>query len=77
MARPRGNRKDARTSVSFETGEYAQLCSLAARRDVSVAWLIRQAVHDLIHRDRDAAENPELPLVKRHASERGVNHERQ
>jgi predicted DNA-binding ribbon-helix-helix protein len=71
MARPRGNRKEARTSVSFDAGEYAQLCSLAARRDVSVAWLIRQAVHDLIRQDRDAVENPELPLVKRHSPQRG------
>lgn len=72
MARPRGNRKEARTSVSFDAGEYADLCSLAARRDVSVAWLIRQAVHDLIRRERDVAQNPELPLLKRHASQRGM-----
>lgn len=66
MARPRGQRKEARLSVSFDASDYAQLRALAARRDVSVAWLIRHAVHELIGRDRAATENPELPLVRRH-----------
>jgi hypothetical protein len=70
MARPRGNRKEARTSVSFDVGEYAQLCTLAERRDVSVAWLIRQAVHELIRKERDVSDNPELPLVKRSSYQR-------
>ncbi len=70
MARPQGNRKDARLSVSFEPTDYAQLTALAARRDVSVAWLIRHAVHELIGRERDATENPELPLVRRQSAPR-------
>jgi predicted DNA-binding ribbon-helix-helix protein len=64
MARPKGIRKDARLSVSFDSADYAELNALAARRDVSVAWLIRSAVHDLITRERDIRENPELPLVR-------------
>jgi hypothetical protein len=72
MARPRGNRKEARTSVSFDAGEYAQLCTLAARRDVSVAWLIRHAVHELIRSERDAAQNPELPLLRTRVQSRGA-----
>ena len=72
MARPRGNRKEARLSVSFDAQDYAQLSALAARRDVSVAWLVRHAVHDLISHERDAAENPELPLVRRQTPQRGA-----
>ncbi len=67
MARPKGQRKEARLSVSFDASDYAHLCALAARRDVSVAWLIRHAVHELIGRDSAVAENPELPLVRRYA----------
>lgn len=65
MARPRGNRKEARVSVSFEGGDYAALQALARRDDVSVAWMVRRAVHDLIAREREIADNPELPLVRR------------
>lgn len=72
MARPRGNRKEARISVSFDAGEYAQLCKLAGQRDVSVAWLVRQAVHDFIRQEKDVAENPELPLPRRIVTHRGV-----
>jgi len=71
MARPKGPRKEARLSVSFDAGDYAQLRALAARRDVSVAWLIRRAVHDLILQDHYAAENPELPLVSRQSTQQG------
>lgn len=66
MARPKGQRKEARLSVSFDASDYAHLCALAARSDVSVAWLIRHAVQEMIGRDREAAANPELPLVRRH-----------
>jgi len=72
MARPRGNRKEARLSVSFDAGDYAQLSALAARRNVSVAWLVRQAVLELIGREREVADNPELPLVRRAVPQRGA-----
>jgi hypothetical protein len=72
MARPRGNRKEARLSVSFDASDYADLCALAARRDVSVAWLIRRAVYELLREDRETAENPELPLVRRQVPHRGL-----
>ena len=65
MARPRGNRKEARVSVSFDDGDYAALCALARRSDVSVAWMVRHAVHSLIERAREITENPELPLIPR------------
>ncbi len=70
MARPRGNRKEARLSVSFDAQDYAHLCALAARRDVSVAWLIRHAVHEFLRVERDITENPELPLVRRQDTQR-------
>lgn len=65
MARPIGKRKEARISVSFDANEYAHLVSLAARKEVSIAWLVRQAVHDLIRQEEDLATNPQLPLVIR------------
>lgn len=75
MARPKGHRKEARLSVSFDSTDYAELNALAARRDVSVAWLIRSAVHDLITRERDVLENPELPLVRRQHRAEVMRHE--
>jgi len=64
MARPRGKRKDARLSVSFDESDYATLCAIARRRDVSVAWLVRQAVTGLIEQERQQTDDPELPLVR-------------
>jgi hypothetical protein len=61
MGRPKGNRKEARLSVSFDEREYAALCALAERHDVSVAWMVRQAVHELIQHKR----KPSLPRVHR------------
>ena len=65
MARPRGNRKEARLSVSLDERDYAELCAIAQRHDVSVAWMVRQAVHTLIQQHRDETRNPELPLIRR------------
>jgi predicted transcriptional regulator len=65
MARPRGKRKEARISVSFDEQEYASLGALARRHDVSVAWMVRQAVHALIEREQTHPENLELPLIVR------------
>jgi hypothetical protein len=65
MARPKGQRKEARISVSFDSGDYVRLRGLAAHSDVSVAWLIRRAVHELLRREQDNADNPELPWIGR------------
>ena len=65
MARPKGKRKEARISVSFDNSDYSELCALARRRDVSVAWVIRQAVHGLLEREQTRPENLELPLITR------------
>jgi hypothetical protein len=64
MARPRGIRKEARISVSFAEQDYATLCALAHRRDASVAWVVRQAVHKLIEEERLLSQL-ELPLIPR------------
>jgi predicted DNA-binding ribbon-helix-helix protein len=65
MSRPRGSRKEARLSVSLDEGDYATLCAIARRRDVSVAWVVRQAVAGLIQTERQQTENPELPLIQK------------
>jgi predicted transcriptional regulator len=41
------------------------LGALARRHDVSVAWMVRQAVHALIEREQTHPENLELPLIVR------------
>ena len=64
MARSKGQRKEACISVSFDPGAYLRLRGLAARSGVSVAWLIRRAVHEL-RREQDTDDNPELPLIGR------------
>jgi hypothetical protein len=64
MGRLRGNRKEARLSVSLDERDYAQLCALARQHDVSVAWMVRQAVHTMIRQQQDAITNPELPLPR-------------
>jgi hypothetical protein len=64
MGRPRGNRKEARLSVSLDERDYAQLCAMARQQDVSVAWMVRQAVHAMIRQHQDATANPELPLPR-------------
>jgi len=72
MARPKGKRKQARISVSFDDGEYAALCALARRHDVAVAWMVRQAVHSLIEREKTLPENLELPPITRLSEPRQV-----
>lgn len=51
-------------SVSLDERDYAQLRALARQHDVSVAWMVRQAVHTLIRQQQDATTNPELPLLR-------------
>ncbi len=64
MARPRGNRKTARLSVSLDAVDYALLCEIARKEDVSVAWVVRRAVSELIRSHLAANEQPELPLAR-------------
>jgi len=63
MARPKGKRKQARISVSFEDTDYVMLCALAQRHNVSVAWIVRQGVHGLIEQEKTKQTNLQLPLI--------------
>ncbi len=43
-------RKSTRLTVSLEEQDYKALADLAVARDVSLSWLIRQAVRQFIER---------------------------
>lgn len=46
-------RRTVRTSVILPETQYAEITALAAEKDLSVAWVIRQAVQDyLVRADR-------------------------
>lgn len=62
MARPRQNRKTVRTSVSLDEQMYADVFALANENDVSVAWLIRKAIAELLERRKDEFA-PQLSLL--------------
>lgn len=61
MPRPRGKRLPVRLSVSMEAAVHAKLSRLADRQDVSLAWMIRRALAELIER-HEGEEQVELPL---------------
>jgi hypothetical protein len=63
MARPKGRTRNARISVSFDDGDYATLRAIAHDRDVSVAWMVRQAVHGLLEQEKTKGINLELPFI--------------
>ena len=63
MARPRGNRKTARLSVSLDVQDYTVLVEIARKEDVSVAWIVRRAINDIVQSHQDATTEPELPLA--------------
>jgi hypothetical protein len=63
MARPRGQRKTARLTVSLDPGAYSVLVAIAKERDVSVAWLARRAIIDLIDHNGIPVQG-ELPLPR-------------
>lgn len=47
-------RKSTRLTVSLEEQDYDALADLAVARDVSLSWLIRQAVRQFIERAQSA-----------------------
>lgn len=71
MARPRLNKKIVRTSVSLDEHMFNEVVQLAAQNDVSVAWLVRKAVAELLERRRDEL-GPQLPLLTSGATARGT-----
>lgn len=46
-------RKSTRLTVSLEEQDYDALSQIALVRDVSLSWVIRQAIHQFIERTRD------------------------
>jgi Ribbon-helix-helix protein, copG family len=65
MGRPKGKRKQARISVSFDDGDFATLRALAHDRDASVAWVVRQAVHGLIEQEKSKGTEVQLSFIPR------------
>ena len=62
MPRPRTDRKTTRLTVTLDEDVHERLCEIAARDDVSVAWVVRRAVNKLIYGRTAANDQPELPL---------------
>lgn len=53
-----------RLSVGLDPASYARLSRLADRHGVSLAWMIRRAIADLIERQQEN-DQMELPLQRR------------
>lgn len=66
MPRPRGKQLPNRLCVSVDTGTYAELCTISRDEGVSVAWLVRRAVQEMVSR-RQTESAPELPLQRSNA----------
>ena len=73
MARPCGNRKTARLSISLDARDYAILTEIARKEDVSVAWVVRRAVSEIVRFHQEGAAEPELPFAPKIASVRKVD----
>ncbi|NYS26405.1 CopG family transcriptional regulator [Rhodobacteraceae bacterium 2376] len=58
-------RKSTRLTVSLEEQDYGALADLAVARDVSLSWLIRQAVRQFIERAQSADNKGEDTLHAR------------
>lgn len=52
-------KKTTRLTVSLDEADYAALNALASRSDVSLSWVIRQAIQRFV---REHRAQPELPL---------------
>ena len=53
-------KKTTRLTVSLDEVDYAALNALASKSDVSLSWLIRQAIQRFV---REHGAQPELPLT--------------
>ena len=71
MARPRSNRKTTRLTVTLDEDVHARLCEIAEHDDVSVAWVVRRAVNDLIYGRQAANDQPQSPLAVTDKKQRG------
>ena len=53
-------KKKTRLTVSLDEVDYAALNALASKSDVSLSWVIRQAIQRFV---REHGPQPELPLT--------------
>lgn len=53
------SKKSTRLTVSLDPEDHAALEALALRSDVSLSWVVRQAIHRFIQQHQ---AHPELPL---------------
>ena len=53
-------KKATRLTVSIDDDDYAALNAIAAKSDVSLSWVIRQAIHRFVQKH---GAHPELPLT--------------
>ena len=60
MRARRGKKLATRVTVSVDERDYEQVSALAEEHRVSLAWLIRYAVSELLERHRD--DQLQLPL---------------
>jgi predicted transcriptional regulator len=58
-------RKDFRTSVILSEDQHRKLNAMAAENDVSVAWLIRQAITRLLDEGKSSGVGIRQPKNKR------------
>lgn len=63
-------RQSIRTSVSLPKEQHAQLEEIAETNDVSIAWVIRQAVNQFLERTQN--EQLTLPIDHLRGGERNV-----
>lgn len=56
----RRKKKTTRLTVSLDEADYAALNAMASRSDVSLSWVIRQAIQCFV---REHGAQPELPLT--------------
>jgi len=57
---PQEKKRSMRTSVVISEAQHAQLEKLAGQNDVSVAWIIRQAIQQFL--DRNARDQKTLGI---------------
>jgi hypothetical protein len=61
-------RKSTRLTVSLEEQDYEALNQIALSKDVSLSWVIRQAVRQFIEKTRMDKESKESPADARHSN---------
>jgi Ribbon-helix-helix protein, copG family len=62
MPRPKGSRKNARLTVTLDDRDYIALQVLSEKEDVSIAWLARRAIQEMLERYKSGMQD-ELPLT--------------